>query len=43
MVFRLEISYTEILNKLAMKEINSWTTDYTLPPGVYESSDTFWW
>ena len=39
MVFRLELSYTEILNTLDMKYIDASTTGYTLPPGVYEFSD----
>ena len=38
-VFRLELSYTEILNKLDMKYIDASITRYTSPPGVYKVSD----
>ena len=39
MVFRLELSHTEILNKLDMKYIDASTIGHTLPPCVYEISD----
>ena len=39
MVFRFELSSTEILKRLDMKYIDASTTGYTLPPGVYEVSD----
>ena len=39
MVFRLELTYTEILNILDMNYIDASITRYILPPGVYEISN----
>ena len=39
MVFRLELSHTEILKEIDMKYIDASTIRHTLPPGVYEISD----
>ena len=40
MVFRLELPYSEILNIINMKYIDSLTTGYT-QPGFSDSSDKF--
>ena len=39
MVFRMELTYSEIEKKLHMKYIDTSTFGYTLPLGVYQSSD----
>ena len=39
MVFRLQLTYDEIIDILDVKYISGSTIGYTLPPGVYEISD----
>ena len=39
LVFRTELSYSEIEDILEVKYIATKTTGYTLPPGLYEISD----
>ena len=39
MVYRLELTYTEIEYILDTKYIAATSTRYTLPPGIYEISD----
>ena len=39
MVFRMELTYDEIVDRLDIKYIAGSTKGYTLPPGIYEISD----
>ena len=38
MVFRMELTYSEVEKILHMKKIPTSSSGYTLPPGVFESS-----
>ena len=42
MVFRMELTYSEIENIIEMIYIDTLTTGYTIPPENYELSDIFW-
>ena len=39
MIYRLELTYEENVDILDVKYISGSTIEYTLPPGIYESSD----
>ena len=39
MIYRLRLTYDKIIDILIVKHIAGSTIGYTLPPGVYESSD----
>ena len=39
MIFRLELTYSEIENIIVVKYIATTSIGYTLPPGKYEISD----
>ena len=39
MVYRMELTYDEIVEILDVKNIARSTTGYTMPPGVYEIAD----
>ena len=39
MVFKMELTYHEVADKLDTQYIDAKTSGYTLPPGIYEISD----
>ena len=39
LVFRMELTYNEVMDVLDIKYFPSEKTGYTLPPGLYEISD----